>query len=65
MHTHIKTQCNNFQFKIANRTDFIQQFTLQFYTCLVMWNVNRSQKRLDFLLHQVECALCVQVDAFI
>lgn len=38
------TQCNNFQSKIANRTDFRQQFSLQFYKCSVMWNVNRFQR---------------------
>lgn len=44
MHTHKMTQCNNFQLKIANRTDFRQQFTRQFYECSVMWNVNRFQR---------------------
>lgn len=44
MHTHKMTQCNNFQLKIANGTDFRQQFTLQFYECSVMWNVNRFQR---------------------
>lgn len=46
MHTHKMTQCNNFQLKIGNRTDFRQQFTRQFYKCLVMWNVNRFQREM-------------------
>lgn len=43
------TQCNNFPLKIADRTDFRQQFTLQFYECPVMWNVNGFQREMPGL----------------
>lgn len=46
MHTHKMTQRNNSQSKIANRTGFRQQLTLQFYECSVMWNVNRFQREM-------------------
>jgi len=44
MHTHKMTKWDNFQSKIASGADFRQQFTLQFYVCSVMWNVNRFQR---------------------